>query len=133
MMKVFLILIAFFSAIEGSCQTQSDLTNSNINAFNLSDHYLNVIYKKILNDYKSNLLFINNLKIAQRLWIQFRDADVKAKYPNIDSKNGGSVIRVCYYSYLKTLTDERIAQLKIWIDGIPEGDACAGSVNHKTN
>jgi hypothetical protein len=32
---------------------------------------------------------------------------------------------------LKELTEERIKKLNIWLVGIPEGDACNGSVKMK--
>jgi hypothetical protein len=38
---------------------------------------------------------------------------------------------MCVLFYLEKLTLERIKTLKVWIDGIEEGDVCTGSVKTK--
>ena len=35
---------------------------------------------------------------------------------------------MCEASYLDELTKSRIKTLKVWLDGIEEGDVCSGSV-----
>lgn len=51
-----------------------------------------------------------------------------ARFPEREPGYYGSIHFICRYQYLKELTDERVAKLKLWLTGIEEGDACAGSV-----
>ena len=39
----------------------------------------------------------------------------------------GSVYPVCAEEILADLTEARTAQLRFWLEGVEEGDACAGS------
>ena len=96
--------------------------------FNESDKLLNEIYKTILSEYKTDTIFVENLKKSQRIWIEFRDAEMEMKYPNYTEKIYGSIHPTCRAFYLKELTDKRIETLKIWVGGTEEGDACCGSV-----
>jgi hypothetical protein len=38
---------------------------------------------------------------------------------------------MCVARFLEQLTNERIKYLKVWLDGIAEGDYCTGSVKMK--
>jgi uncharacterized protein YecT (DUF1311 family) len=96
-----------------------------------ADKELNVVYGKILNEYKADTAFIKNFKASQRIWIQFRDAEMKAMYPDRESGYYGSIQPTCWSSYLTELTKERTKKITIWLVGIEEGDACAGSVKRK--
>lgn len=74
-------------------------------------------------------MFIEKLKLAQRAWIKFRDASFEMKYPHHkDRYYYGSAFSMCSRSYLAELTITRIAELKVWLKGIEEGDVCCGSV-----
>ena len=98
--------------------------------FQKADKELNTVYQKILQEYKSDTAFIKNFKKAQKIWVQLRDAEMNAKYPT--RKEGyGSVEPMCWSMYLEELTVERTKDLKIWLDGIEEGDVCSGSVKIK--
>jgi hypothetical protein len=99
------------------------------NNYKRSENEINTVYQKILKEYSSDNDFIKNLKTSQRLWIQFRDAELKARYP--ESGQYGSTFSMCGYIFLTKMTDERIAQLRVWMDGILEGDVCMGSVKMK--
>jgi uncharacterized protein YecT (DUF1311 family) len=84
-----------------------------------------------LKEYTEDTAFIKNLKAAQRIWVQFHDAEMKAKYPDREDAYYGSVQPMCWYSYKTELTEERTKKLKIWVTGIEEGDVCSGSVKTK--
>jgi len=43
----------------------------------------------------------------------------------------GSIYPMCVSIYLKELTEDRTDKLRVWLNGIEEGDMCSGSV--KTN
>ncbi len=111
--------------------SQIDLNHIEEEDFRQADAELNLVYQQILNDYKSDTIFIQNLKKAQRIWISFRDAELKMKYPDREPYYYGSLHSMCISSYLTKLTRERIKTLKVWIEGIEEGDVCIGSVKRK--
>lgn len=131
-MKNFLIFTSFFLT-SNFCigQTQLEINTEANTEYQKADKELNSTYKKILKEYSTDLVFIKNLKIAQNIWIKFRDAEVNMKYPQREPGYYGSIQPTCWSMYLTELTKKRIKELKIWLTGIPEGDACSGSVKMK--
>ena len=127
-MKNYLLLIFVFTSLISYGQTQSEINFDAGKKYQSADSNLNIVYKKILKEY-SDTTFIKNLKESQRLWVKFRDAELKMKYPN--SITYGSVQPMCVSLYLTDLTNDRIKTLQTWLDGIEEGDACSGSVKRK--
>ena len=124
-----LLLSVFPTAL--FCQSQTEMNIQASNAYIRADKKLNYIYKKILAEYRSDTVFIKNLKASQRLWVAFRDAQVKARYPEREPGYYGTMQPICTLSYLEELTNERIRSLKVWIEGVTDGDGCAGSVKIK--
>lgn len=88
-------------------------------------------YQKILKEYSTDLVFIKNLKIAQNIWIKFRDAEMNTKYPQREPGYYGSIQPTCWNMYMTELTQKRTKELRTWLIGIPEGDVCSGSVKMK--
>jgi uncharacterized protein YecT (DUF1311 family) len=129
-MKRLLLLLAFSCSIGFSFgQSQTQMNMDADKEYQQADKELNAVYQKILTQYKKDVAFIANLKVAQRMWIAFRDADVKARYPV--PKNYGSALPMCWSIYLKDLTEARTKALRVWLDGIEEGEICVGSVKSK--
>jgi len=90
---------------------------------------LNSTYSKVLKDYVKDRVFLAKLKQAQRTWITFRDAHLAARFPKADKQvEYGSAYPTCRCAVLTELTEQRENELKVWADGIPEGDVCNGSV-----
>jgi len=127
-MKTMIITVITFICSTAFSQTQIDLNNEACTAFKKADSTLNGVYQKILAEYKSDSIFIRNLKASQRIWITFRDAELKMKYPEREPGYYGSIHPLCVEDYLEKLTGERIRTLSTWLQGIEEGDACFGSV-----
>jgi uncharacterized protein YecT (DUF1311 family) len=125
--KVLFILTVLLFSINLYPQTQSEMTYAALQDYKLADTALNEVYNKILKEYKADKTFIRNLKESQSLWIKFRDAEVKLKFPDYSSKPG-TVRSMCQLFLLKDLTEARTAFLKKWLDGAEEGDVCAGSI-----
>jgi uncharacterized protein YecT (DUF1311 family) len=96
-----------------------------------TDKKLNEVYQAILKEYKSDTEFIKNLRTSQRIWISFRDAEAKVKYPDREDGYYGSIHPLCVSLYLEELTLDRISTLNLWLKGSEEGDACSGSINVK--
>jgi uncharacterized protein YecT (DUF1311 family) len=114
-----------------SAQTQLDLNQTAAESYKKADAELNKVYKQILIQYKTDTLFVNNLKDSQRIWIKFRDAELMMKYPEREQGYYGSIQPVCVANYLEKLTRERIKTLNTWLIGVEEGDVCSGSIHLK--
>lgn len=127
-MKKFFTLIILILSINCFSQTQAEMNQHAYDDFYESDKELNKIYQTIILEYKSDTIFTRNLKKSQRIWIQFRDAELEMKYPNYSDKYYGSIHPICRAFYLRELTDKRIETLKNWINGTEESDGCNGSV-----
>ena len=134
MKKFFLLFICSCSFLMGIAQSQMEMNQEAAATYKAADKELNVVYQKILNfkEYSDDAEFIANLKQSQRIWIQFRDAEMNMMFPHKDETNYyGSIFPMCWNIQLTKLTEERTKTLKIWLEGIEEGDACSGSIKVK--
>lgn len=122
------LLLALLSFNAGA-QTQADLNQTACNAFKQADTQLNQVYQQVLTKHQNDKMFINHFKDAQRKWVAFRDAYADSMYIPEYYQNYGSIVPMCQCSLFENLTKERIKQLKMWIDGVEEGDACVGSTS----
>jgi len=132
--KEVIISILFWVVTTISCfsQTQSEMNIDSYESYEEADKELNSIYQKILIEYNSNNQFIEKLKKAQRIWISYRDAELEMKFPIKEKRmNYGNLYPMCRSHYLKSITTERIKKLRVWLDGIEEGEVCIGSVKMK--
>lgn len=79
------IIIIFVLTLNFNCfsQTQAEMNKEAYTEYNKSDQELNEIYKTILSIYKTDTLFIKNLKKSQRMWIQFRESINVNEIPRI--------------------------------------------------
>ncbi|MET0573042.1 MAG: lysozyme inhibitor LprI family protein [Pedobacter agri] len=125
----FVFMVLLFTA-PTFAQSQTALNMKAYSDYKKADAELNGVYQKILKSYVRETTFIKKFRNAQRLWIQLRDAELAAKYPN--SGTYGSVAPMCESIYLETLTRDRIKFLNLWITGIEEGEVCLGSVRMKS-
>jgi uncharacterized protein YecT (DUF1311 family) len=130
-MRIVLLLFMLLTVRIACGQTLADMNQQAHVSFQKADKELNEVYQKIILKYKIDPAFIASLKAAQRLWIQFRDAELKMKYPSREQGYYGSVYPLCYSAYKEELTRQRIKTLQQWLEGAEEGDACAGSVKQK--
>lgn len=100
-------------------------------SYKKTDKKLNEVYQAILKAYKSDTEFLKNLRASQRIWITFRDAEVKVKFPDRAEGYYGTIHPLCVSLYREELTLDRISTLSQWLKGTEEGDGCSGSI--KTN
>jgi len=106
--------------------TQDEETKAAVAEFKLKETELNTVFNKVLTQYKSNAEFVKNMKESQDLWVKFRAAELKAKFPA--GGEYGSVYTMCVNDFLTEMTNERITKLDTWLKGTYEGDVCSGSV-----
>ena len=112
-----------------SAQTQNDMNQDACGQYKQADQALNATYSKVLRGYAKETEFLAKLKQAQRAWIAFRDAHLAARFPKADkAAEYGSSYPACRCVLLAELTRERVKELQVWENGIPEGDVCNGSV-----
>jgi uncharacterized protein YecT (DUF1311 family) len=123
-MRQILTLLTFFICLTGFSQTQTEINQNADEAYKKADKELNSIYQKILTDRKSDTVFIQNFKSSQRIWIKFRDAELKVKYPEREPGNYGSMLPMCISIFLEKLTEERIATLKTYLEISKEENFC---------
>ena len=123
------VLIIGLTAAFAQAQTQMQMNKETCDAYKKADAEMNSSYQKILTEYKADVQFIQKLKLAQRTWIAFRDAHVESIYPATDKRaEYGSINPMCQCMIFEELTTARTKMLRAWIDGVEEGDACAGSI-----
>lgn len=110
---IFLIIvfihIASSSADEIKCNesgTQLELNACAHDEFVRADKALNQAYQALLKKEAKNKPFIRKLKVAQRAWVVFRDADIEARFA-CDKEN----IRFCWGSMYPMLLLFRKAEL----------------------
>ena len=128
-MKQLIFFLVFSTTLIYSYgQTQSEMNEKAAKDFEKADKELNSVFQQIIKEYRSDTVFIKNLRKAQKLWIQLRDAELDVKFPEEPDKFYGSVAPMCWSMYKIDLTKERIKKLRVWLIGIKEGDVCAGSV-----
>ena len=108
-------------------QSQAAYNAAACAALKKADAELNAVYTAVLKKNADDKNFIDKLKVAQRAWVAFRDAEMAARYPARDKGEYGSAFDLCWCNGLAALTQQRTEQLKPWRDGIPEGDVCTGS------
>ena len=125
-----LIIASVFTFAQA--QSQMELNKQACDAHKKADAEMNRVYQQILAEYKQDAQFIQKLKAAQRAWIAFRDAHLESVYPATEKRaQYGSVNPMCQCMVLEKLTIARTAMLIEWIDGVEEGDVCAGSIKVK--
>jgi uncharacterized protein YecT (DUF1311 family) len=120
------------SAKAKNAQTQMQLNKESCDEYKKVDAEMNAVYRRITRDYRQNQVFISALKKAQLAWIGYRDAQVESIFPG-DPSQYGSISTMCRCNNLTELTKARTEILNRWIEGVEEGDVCAGSVKIKSD
>lgn len=123
-----LVALLLFAAVPpAAAQSQMEMNAAACDAAKKADVELNAVYQAVLKKAAGDKVLTAKLKVAQRAWLAFRDAELAARYPAEDKSEYGSIFNLCWCNSLADLTQRRTAQLTPWRDGIPEGDACLGS------
>ncbi len=102
------------SAQEIACDpvgTQSEMNKCAMDELRKADAELNSTYAQVLAELKGQANALERIKVAQRLWVQLRDADLAAQFPLPDSEYG--TIHPLEVASAKTeLTRQRTAYLR---------------------
>jgi uncharacterized protein YecT (DUF1311 family) len=124
-MKYFFLIVILVYGYYATGQTQWELNISAEKKSLQARKEMNSVYNAILRIHKTDTLFIKNLKIAQRLWMKLRDAEMLVRYPDREEGYYGSAHRTCLALYDEELTRERIKKLKNWFGELENGDGCS--------
>jgi len=95
--------------------TQIELNACARDAFEKADKELNRTYQALIKKEAENQLFVSKLKLAQKAWIVFRDADLEARFACAENDIGlcwGSQYPTLYYDRKAKLTRERTKHLQ---------------------
>lgn len=116
-------------------ETQSDLNESAGDQLSQAQQQLDRLIAKIQDHYQDKPLFLGKFEKAQAAWKAFRDAELDAYYPPTEFGDTfasyGSMYPMCYAEKKRALVEARIKQLEPWLEGVDEGDVCAGSIKLK--
>jgi|SRR5450432_3360390 uncharacterized protein YecT (DUF1311 family) len=123
-------ILSFLFSYHGFGQTQMKMNKQASAQDEKADDKLTAAYKKILKIYKSDTLFIKNLRTAENAWLRYRDYQVKARFPDYKESPYGSMLPMCVSEYSKQLTEDHRRELEEWLVGIEEGD-CVSSIKPK--
>lgn len=108
--------------------TQGEINHCSQQHYQQLHQDMELLYRKILEQYARQGEFITQFKRTQAAWESFRDAALLARYPKQEPGYYGDSFPTCSTQFLAQLTQQRIQQLRVWIDGVVAGDLCAGSV-----
>ena len=116
-------------------QTQAQLNADACGTYEAADQELNALYQQVLKQYAADAAFLKAFRASQQAWLQYRDAQLEARFPTRPGEEKrvtyGSVYPTCRCTTLAELTTARNQQLRVWVEGIAEGDVCSGSVRIK--
>lgn len=123
-MKNLLIIFVLFSSLTGFSQTQSEMNQSAEIASLKADRLLNNTYQNILIEFESDSIFIENFIESHKIWMTFRNSELKVKYPERPEGYYGSSLSMCKSIFTEKLTNERILTLKAILNKANEQDIC---------
>jgi uncharacterized protein YecT (DUF1311 family) len=109
--------------------TQSELNQCAGDSYQNAETEMSRLYAQIIAQHADDRAFVDAFERAQEAWLAYRDAEYDAQFPPPQSNvHYGSVLPMCSSSFAEAMAHERIARLRQWIDGVEEGDVCAGSL-----
>ena len=129
---ILLLVIGCCCSYASFCQTQSQFNYQEGDAAKRAERKMDTVYKKILLLYAKDTLFIKNLKLSQKIWLQYSNTQLKAMFPDYGPGYYGSMFSSCVTMYSKKLTEQRIHELELWLIGNEEGEGCDGSIKTKS-
>ena len=94
-----------------------------------ADKELDRVYQAILRRYRNDADFLSKFRRAHRAWMAYRDMSLQAKYPKEDpGSHYGTSFPMCWSGDYQRMTEQRTEDLRLWLDGLEEGEACTGSM-----
>lgn len=116
--------------------TQADINQCAADAAAAADRDLNATYQAVLKKWAAYPNVISKVRLSQRAWLTYRDADLKARFANEDAEGSarGTAYPAAYAFYHASLERERTARLCEYLRGAAygarEASPCADLVKH---
>ena len=123
MKKILILAVLFLNSVayaeEGGIECKEDGTQQEMNkcaydGFEKADKELNKVYTELRKAKKEDKLFLENLKKAQKAWLNFRDLELESQF-TCQSKDlrmcFGSMYNLSYFSSKSELTKQRVKTL----------------------
>jgi uncharacterized protein YecT (DUF1311 family) len=125
-----LILLSLVCLGSIRAESQADLNIDSFKSFKLSESRLQETIRTIRTLYKADPRLLRCLEASQQAWLVYRDKQMAMIFPllNEDPNAYGTMFSLCWSTWMTKLTNQRTAELQVWIDGIEEGEVCAGSI-----
>ncbi|HEX3319449.1 MAG TPA: lysozyme inhibitor LprI family protein [Terriglobales bacterium] len=115
-----------------AAKTQTEMNACAGTSFQTADKELNRTYQAVLKRYAEDASFIAKLRASQRAWLRVREAELDAIFPHsADANYYGTIYPQCRAGKLTKMVTERTRELREWLDGVEEGEICAGSIKTK--
>ncbi len=129
MTRVALIFLFALTHAEVSAQSIMEMNANACASSDVAGKALNRVYSQILRANAGDKSFVEAFKASQKAWTLFRDANIRAVYPDPDPIHAYGIIHpACLCTLVATMTEERTRELrKRWIIGTDEAEVCAGS------
>jgi uncharacterized protein YecT (DUF1311 family) len=97
--------------------TQQELNACAADEFKQADRALNEAYAALLKKESGDRTFIKKLRVAQRAWLAFRDAEMEATFACDPAQScWGSMLPMSMASYKARLTRDRTQRLREMLD-----------------
>lgn len=128
MFKIFFMKCLFLSLVVCSAQaadsgcnpegTQPEMNQCARDDFEQADQVLNQVWRQLLAKEKGKATYIKKLRVAQRAWIAFRDAEVEAMFTCEEANPRfcwGSMYPLLYHIEMQELTEARTQRLQQYL------------------
>jgi uncharacterized protein YecT (DUF1311 family) len=126
------LALVLASSIPAAAQAQFEMNDQAYASLRAAVTEMDSVYLVVQLAYSDSPVFLERLRASQNSWEAFRDAQMEARFPLEAEDNPkfmyGSVYPICKSVVQEELTRLRTGQLRVWADGIEEGDVCLGSV-----
>ncbi|MGX9720805.1 lysozyme inhibitor LprI family protein [Stenotrophomonas acidaminiphila] len=121
--------LALAAPLDQACdraRTQPEMNECAGEDADAADAELNTVYRQVMQRLQGHPVAIENLRKAQRLWIQLRDADIAARYPVGKDEDPrilyGSMYPMLYSANKADLTRQRTRWLRATFIDRAEGE-----------
>jgi uncharacterized protein YecT (DUF1311 family) len=135
--RVLLLILSILLCLDvgnaTSDQTQFELNDQMGRDLQDTEAELTATLATIRRQYAEEAQFLLCLAESQLAWEVYRERQLAMIFPyKDDTKEGyGTVFPMCWAIWRARLTKQRITELKLWVDGIEEGEICRGSIRVK--
>ncbi len=134
-LSVFLSCVTLSPFLPLRAQSQMELNQTAADSLSAAENEMGDALQKIVTIYSDEKLFLEKLVASQRAWEIYCKSQMDALFPlekgRDPSQEYGSSYPMAYDLEKEKLVRERITRLKVWLDGVEEGNIGAGSVYPK--